>query len=88
MILFQKFIKFFYFQLWKYPFAQVIFDADPAPVGQSADTQTEQMSQALIRGMMDESGEQFVAYFLPTEDTLTKRRRDSEDGYPYVPDEV
>jgi len=76
------------FDLWKYPFAQVIFDADPAPVGQSAETQTEQMSQALIRGMMDESGEQFVAYFLPTEDTLTKRRRDSEEGCPYVPEEV
>lgn len=25
---------------------------------------------------MDESGEQFVAYFLPTEDTLEKRRDD------------
>ena len=34
------------------------------------------MAQAMIRGVMDESGEQFVAYFLPTEDTMEKRQRD------------
>ena len=34
------------------------------------------MSQAMIRGVMDESGEQFVAYFLPTDETLTKRQED------------
>ena len=33
----------------------------------------------MIRGVMDESGEQFVAYFLPTEDTIKKRKRDVED---------
>lgn len=76
------------FQLWKYPFAQVIFDADPAPVGVPPDVQTDQMSQALIRGMMDESGEQFVAYFLPTEDTLKQRRQDSENSLPYIPEHV
>lgn len=40
---------------------------------------------------MDESGEQFVAYFLPLEETLEKRRRDftaeidyaEEDEYEY-----
>ena len=30
----------------------------------------------MIRGVMDESGEQFVAYFLPTDETLAKRRSD------------
>ena len=34
------------------------------------------MSQAMIRGVMDESGEQFVAYFLPTTDTMEKRQTD------------
>ena len=29
-----------------------------------------------IRGVMDESGEQFVAYFLPTDDTMVKRAED------------
>jgi RNA polymerase II-associated factor 1 len=29
---------------------------------------------------MDESGEQFVAYFLPTEETMTKRNHDFEQG--------
>ena len=36
---------------------------------------------------MDESGEQFVAYFLPTEETLGKRKRDEEDSADYVPEE-
>lgn len=65
------------FKNWKYPCAQVIFDADPSPGGVKAlPNQLEEMSQAMIRGVMDESGEQFVAYFLPTDDTLEKRRVD------------
>lgn len=36
---------------------------------------------------MDESGEQFVAYFLPTEDTLQKRRRDFQNQVVYEDDE-
>lgn len=36
---------------------------------------------------MDESGEQFVAYFLPTEETLVKRREDVTNGIPYQDDE-
>ncbi|VDP00504.1 unnamed protein product [Soboliphyme baturini] len=75
------------FELWKYPFAQVIFDADPSPAGCSVSVQVEYMSQAIIRGMMDQSGEQFVAYFLPTADTMQKRKRDEEQGVEYVPDE-
>jgi RNA polymerase II-associated factor 1 len=37
---------------------------------------------------MDESGEQFVAYFLPTEETLGKRKKDAETGVEYDDDEV
>ena len=55
---------------------QVIFDTDPAPSGVSTHMQNEMMAQAMIRGVMDESGEQFVAYFLPTNDTLEKRQAD------------
>lgn len=36
---------------------------------------------------MDESGEQFVAYFLPTEETLAKRREDFANDIPYQDDE-
>lgn len=36
---------------------------------------------------MDESGEQFVAYFLPTEDTLEKRRADISNGILYEDDQ-
>lgn len=75
------------FKLWKYPCAQVIFDSDPAPVGKQIPAQIEEMSQAMIRGVMDESGEQFVAYFLPTEETLVKRREDFAKGIPYQDDE-
>src|SRR5687768_32948 len=66
------------FSLWKYPFAQVMFDADPAPPEMS-----DEMSQAMIRGVMDESGEQFVAYFLPTEETMQKRKFDEVNGDQY-----
>ncbi|XP_059176484.1 RNA polymerase II-associated factor 1 homolog [Physella acuta] len=71
------------FKLWKHPFAQVLFDSDPAPKGYSAPVQIEEMSQAMIRGAVDESGEQFVAYFLPTDETLRKRKRDAEINLEY-----
>ena len=35
-------------------------------------------SAFLIRGMMDENNEQFVAYFLPTPDTLQARMEERE----------
>lgn len=38
--------------------------------------------------MMDENNEQFVAYFLPTEETLTKRHQDEQTGVAYSEDEV
>ncbi|OBS78501.1 hypothetical protein A6R68_19095 [Neotoma lepida] len=41
-----------------------------------------------IRGMMDEEGNQFVAYFLPVEETLRKRKRDQEEEMDYAPDDV
>ncbi|GLG96208.1 Rna polymerase ii-associated factor 1-like protein [Gryllus bimaculatus] len=75
------------FKIWKYPCAQVIFDSDPAPTGRSVPAQIEEMSQAMIRGVMDESGEQFVAYFLPTDETLEKRRLDFSRGMDYEDDE-
>lgn len=37
---------------------------------------------------MDENNEQFVAYFLPTEETLTKRHQDDLAGVAYSEDEV
>jgi len=36
-------------QLWKHPCAQVIFDSDPAQKDKPLPTQTEEMSQAMIR---------------------------------------
>ncbi|KAH3845026.1 RNA polymerase II-associated factor 1 homolog [Dreissena polymorpha] len=75
------------FMLWKHPFAQVIFDSDPAPKGRTGPALMEEMSQAMIRGAVDESGEQFVAYFLPSTETLGKRKRDEEEHEDYVADE-
>lgn len=37
--------------------------------------------------MVDDQGEQFVAYFLPTEETLGKRKRDAEIGVEYEPED-
>lgn len=75
------------FENWKYPCAQVIFDFDPAPINKGTAAAIEEMSQAMIRGVMDESGEQFVAYFLPTDDTMDKRRRDFTNDIIYEDDE-
>ena len=36
---------------------------------------------------MDENNEQFVAYFLPTRDTLTKRKEDESREVTYQEDE-
>ena len=41
----------------------------------------------VFRGVMDESGEQFVAYFLPTESTLEKRRSDFANNIEYSEDD-
>lgn len=38
--------------------------------------------------MMDEEGNQFVAYFLPNEDTLRKRKRDVEEEVDYMPEDL
>lgn len=35
---------------------------------------------------MDEEGDQFVAYFLPTPETRGKRKRDVEEGLDYDPE--
>ena len=37
--------------------------------------------------MVDEQGDQFVAYFLPTEETLGKRKRDHQQGQDYQEDD-
>lgn len=39
-----------------------------------------------FRGVMDESGEQFVAYFLPSEETIEKRREDVIENRSYDDD--
>ncbi|XP_041467832.1 RNA polymerase II-associated factor 1 homolog [Lytechinus variegatus] len=72
------------FETWIHPCAQVIFDSDPAVRDKSTQQQIEEMSQAMIRGMVDESEEQFVGYFLPTEETCRKRKRDFEEDIDYV----
>ncbi|XP_043845229.1 RNA polymerase II-associated factor 1 homolog [Dromiciops gliroides] len=76
------------FKMWINPCAQVIFDSDPAPKDTSGSAALEMMSQAMIRGMMDEEGNQFVAYFLPGEETMRKRKRDQEEEMDYAPDDV
>lgn len=76
------------FKMWINPCAQVIFDSDPAPKDMSGPAGVDMMSQAMIRGMMDEEGNQFVAYFLPNEETLRKRKRDVDEELDYMPDDL
>ncbi|CAG9539404.1 unnamed protein product [Cercopithifilaria johnstoni] len=75
------------FDNWMHPFALVVFDGDPIPQNDKVDAQT-LMPQALIRGMMDEEGEQFVTYFLPSKETLDKRLKDTEKGLEFDSDYV
>uniref|UniRef100_A0A0R3S0C3 RNA polymerase II-associated factor 1 homolog n=1 Tax=Elaeophora elaphi TaxID=1147741 RepID=A0A0R3S0C3_9BILA len=75
------------FDNWMHPFALVVFDGDPIPQNDKVDAQT-LMPQALIRGMMDEEGEQFVTYFLPSKETLDKRLKDAEKGLEFDSDYV
>ncbi|CAH8568792.1 unnamed protein product [Schistosoma turkestanicum] len=72
------------FTLWRYPCAQVIFDDDPSRKNKNTTEQKEEVNQAMIRGMVDESGDHFVAYFLPTEQTKQLRRLDAENRIPYT----
>ncbi|VDO07208.1 unnamed protein product [Rodentolepis nana] len=70
------------FTLWKYPCAQVIFDDDPS----RSSNHPEDVTQAVIRGMVDNMGDHFVVYFLPTEETKEQRRRDAENHIAYSED--
>ncbi|CAH2314127.1 RNA polymerase II-associated factor 1 homolog [Pelobates cultripes] len=76
------------FKMWINPCAQVIFDSDPAPKDTQGSAILDMMSQAMIRGMMDEEGNQFVAYFLPGEETMRKRKRDQEEGLDYMAEDI
>uniref|UniRef100_A0A5S6Q9D3 RNA polymerase II-associated factor 1 homolog n=1 Tax=Trichuris muris TaxID=70415 RepID=A0A5S6Q9D3_TRIMR len=60
------------FEMWKLACAQVIFDVDPTPKDMEPPAGVEVEKLALIRGMTDEQGEQFVAYLLPTSETCDK----------------
>lgn len=63
-------------EMWKYFFAHVKFDNEPADP-----TKADQMSQAIIRGAYDdELQENFVVYFLPTEITMADRLLDQNNG--------
>lgn len=75
------------FQMWAQPCAHVIFDTDPTPRGRGGPAEDEEMSQAMIRGMVDASGDQFVAYFLPSQDTIRKRKRDQEGEMEFTEEE-
>lgn len=67
-------------EMWKYCFAHVKFDNEPADPSKA-----DQMSQAIIRGAYDnELEENFVVYFLPTEITMADRLLDQNNGLEYT----
>lgn len=68
------------FDSWKYLFAHVKFDNEPADASKA-----DQMSQAIVRGAYDEElQENFVVYFLPTEVTMADRLLDQNNGLEYT----
>ncbi|CAJ0943328.1 unnamed protein product, partial [Mesorhabditis belari] len=75
-------------ELWKYSFALVQFDADPSPSGVNETMKKTVMGQGQIRGMQDASGEQFVTYFCPNDETLQKRYDDKEKKRLYDPEMI
>ncbi|KAI2806150.1 RNA polymerase-associated factor [Blomia tropicalis] len=65
------------FDCWKYPFASIQFDSTPMVTDKES-------SQAMIRGMIDETDQQFVGYFLPNNETLRKLSNENpEEGVEY-----
>lgn len=68
------------FDMWKYFYAHVKFDNEPAD-----SSRADQMSQAIVRGAYDEElKENFVVYFLPTEITMADRLLDQNNGLEYT----
>lgn len=64
---------------WKYFFAHVKFDSEPAD-----SSKADQMSQAIVRGAYDEElQENFVVYFLPTEVTMADKLLDQNNGLEF-----
>lgn len=68
------------FDTWKYTFANLKFDSEPADA-----SRVDQMSQAIVKGAHDdETNENYVIYFLPTEVTMTDRLLDQSNGLDYT----
>lgn len=68
------------YDMWKFIFAHVKFDNEPAD-----SSKADQMSQAIVRGAFDEElQENFVVYFLPTEVTMADRLLDQNNGLEYT----
>ncbi|CAF0861413.1 unnamed protein product [Adineta ricciae] len=69
------------FDNWKYPFAQVIFDDDPSRKDPNitSQEQMEEMSDAVIKALVDNDNKEYIGYFLPTPETRAKRLREEQD---------
>lgn len=69
------------FDNWKYPFAQVIFDDDPSrkDPNLTSQEQIEEMSEAVIKALIDNDQKEYIGYFLPTAETRAKRLREEND---------
>ena len=49
--------------MWKFPFAQVIFDTDPAVIDRGERDQGDEMSQAMIRSKFGYS-RYYIVYYI------------------------
>ncbi|KAI1727936.1 paf1 domain-containing protein [Ditylenchus destructor] len=71
-------------EMWAYPFAQVIFDSDPLPYYRLNQAERDgKLAHAIIRGMMDSEGQNFVGYFSPTTSALEQMQQDQAEHQGY-----
>ncbi|KAE9555207.1 hypothetical protein FO519_001557 [Halicephalobus sp. NKZ332] len=65
------------FDSWHLPYAQVLFDGDPIPFRTNKD---KLMERAVSQGVKDTDGKDFVAYYVPTDETLKKLLEKETEG--------
>ncbi|CAI4222679.1 unnamed protein product [Auanema sp. JU1783] len=71
------------FGLWKFDLAQVMFDSDPACSALPHSLKNSGLENSIIKGMQSAEGEQYVAHFCPTVETLQQNLEDHEKKQPF-----
>ncbi|KAI6186896.1 RNA polymerase II-associated factor 1-like protein [Aphelenchoides besseyi] len=68
---------------WKHSFTQLIYDSDPLPSNKNS---AKYQEWSIAKGMVDEEGNQLMAYFVPTDETLEQCEKEREEGRTFTED--